>query len=165
MVKELLLTLMLLLPLSATADPFTLAGGESKFSLAAGPDVHQDQGKIYGEFRYRETLHTFRGDFWDEFGFSLYTGSMITIGGDLYITHGSWMYGLGIEGAKKDTEVVDSTGGYELLIEYGFNAQWALSFKHRSNCRTFCRHLSFMPKGDKDKKNGGFNFIMLRYSF
>ena len=169
MLKTILLTLVLLLPFSANAE-FTLFGGESEFSLAFGPDIYKEVGKKYGELRYRETLYLFKGDgiwggFWDEFGYSAYAGSMTTLGLDLYITHNQWMFGWGIEGARKNTDVVDSTGGYELLIEYAFTEQWALSLKHRSNCRQICRNISFLPKGDEDKSNGGFNFLLLRYMF
>ena len=42
MLRITLLTLILLLPLSANADPITIFGGESEFSLAMGPDIHKD---------------------------------------------------------------------------------------------------------------------------
>ncbi len=148
------------------AEGLTLFGGESEISLAYGPDIHKDLGKKYWEFRYRETLHIFQEDtYWDEFGFSAYSGSMYTLGGDLWITRNNWMFGFGVEGAKRDSDVVDSTGGYELLIEYKITKQWALSLKHRSNCRQICRNIPFLPKGDEDLSNGGFNFLMARYNF
>ncbi len=170
MIKNAALALILLLSFSANAEDTTIFGGESNFSLALGTDIHKALGHVYGEFRYRETLHVFEEDtYWDEFGFSLYTGSMITFGGDLYITRNNWMFGFGLEGAKSDDEVVDSTGGYELLIEYALPWEhWAISLKHRSNCRQICRAvpgLDWMPKGDENKSNGGFNWIMLRYTF
>ncbi len=165
MIKTILLTITLLLPLSANAEAFTLFGGESNLSIAAGTDIHKALGYDYGEVRYRETLYEFESDFWDEFGFSLYAGTMMTLGGDLYVTHGNWMYGWGIEGAKSNEDVVDSIGGYELLVEYEMTEHWAISLKHRSNCRQICRNLDFMPKGSQDKSNGGFNWLMLRYTF
>ena len=166
MIKNILFTLVLLLSFSANADPISLFGGESNFSLAYGPDIHKAPQQNYGEMRYRETLHVFEEDtYWDEFGYSLYVGGMYTLGADLYITRNKWMFGWGIEGAKRNSDVVDSTGGYELLIEYEIAEQWALSLKHRSNCRQICRNLPFMPKGDEELANGGYNFLMLRYIF
>ena len=170
MIKNILITLILLLPLSANADPISLFGEPGIFSIAAGTDVHKAIGYEYGEIRYRELLYTFEEEdgFWDTFGFSLYAGSMTTFGADLYITHNQWMFGWGIEGANSNEEVVDSTGGYELLVEYAFTEHWALSLKHRSNCRQICRKIpgfDLLPKGDEDKTNGGFNWLMVRYAF
>lgn len=171
MLKNTLLTLILLLPLSANADPITLFGGESEFSLALGADVHKDMGKKYGELRYREILSEnglFGWGLGDDFGFSLYAGEMNTYGVDIYLTFGKLMLAWGAELADRTNEVVDSNGGYELLIEYAFTEHWALGIKHRSNCRQICSKvpgLSFLPKGDDDKTNGGYNFLVLRYTF
>jgi len=151
------------------AEGFTILGGDSNFSVATGPDIHKITGKMYAEFRYRETLYNFKeGGYWgteSTIGYSLYAGTMVTFGGDLFLTHNKWMFGFGIEGAEADKEIVDSVGGYELLVEYAFTEQWAVSLKHRSNCRQICRHLKFMPKGSESKRNGGFNFLMIRYSW
>lgn len=152
---------------TSEAKEFTIFGGESHFSAAVGADTYKISGKIYGEVRYRENLYIFEeGGYWgteSTFGYSLYAGTMYTLGGDLYITHNKWMFGVGIEGAEADKEVVDSVGGYELLVEYEITKHWALSLKHRSNCRQICRHLKFMPKGSENKRNGGYNFLLLRY--
>ena len=166
MIKQLILaTILSVASINVYADSFLLFGGHGGFSLASGSDIHKAIGYEYGEVRYRETLYNFKGDFWDDFGFSLYAGTMMTLGGDLYLTHNKWMYAIGIEGAESDEDVVDSVGGYELLVEYAVTEHWALSLKHRSNCRQICRHLDFMPKGDEDKSNGGFNWLLIRYSF
>ena len=147
---------------------FTLFGEPGVFSIAAGTDLYKAVGYDYGEFRYREKLHTFEDSYWTTFGFSLYGGGMFTLGADFYITRNKWMYAFGIEGAKRNEEVVDSVGGYELLVEYAMTEHWAISFKHRSNCRQICREvpgLDLLPKGGEDKTNGGFNWLMIRYSW
>jgi len=171
MLKNILLTLILLLPLSANAEQFTLFGGESEFSLALGRDIHKAPEQNYGEIRYREVLSEnglFGWGLGDDFGFSLYAGEMNTYGADIYLTFGKMMFAWGAEIADRTDDVVDSNGGYELLIEYAFTEHWALGIKHRSNCRQICDQVpgfSVLPKGDEDKTNGGYNFLVLRYTF
>jgi hypothetical protein len=154
-----------------TSGKFSIFGGESEFSLALGRYVHKDKGKGYGEARYRETLseNGFLGTgIGDRFGYSLYIGESNTYGADLFQNWGNFMFGFGIEAADNNETVVESTAGYELLFEYAITPNWAISLKHRSNCRQICESvpgMKILPHGSKDKANGGFNFLMLRYTF
>jgi hypothetical protein len=175
MKQSLLAIILLLTSVNAHAIDFTLFGGESEFSLAGGPDVHKDKGDRYAEIRYRETLseNGFLGlGVGDRFGYSLYAGEHNTYGADIFQTWGRFMFGFGIEAADNNEEVVQSTAGYELLFEWAITEHWAASLKHRSNCRQICGGvpdyvpiIGQLPHGSDDKTNGGYNWLMLRYTF
>lgn len=146
----LITSLLLLLSFSAHAE----------LSIAGGVDVWKAPGDVYGELRYT-------GEDWNHW--SLYTGTDGSVGGDVFITYKRFIFGLGAEYAfSYDPEVVDTDWGYQFRIEYKINENWSGFFKHVSNCRKICKDgkmLDFLPHGDQDTTNHGFNYLGLRYSF
>lgn len=166
--KELVILLMIIAVLGIiVASP----EAQAEFSIAGGQDFLKNQGAGYAEIRWRGTLSEnglFGTNWGDRFGYSLYAGDANTYGVDVFQTWDKFMFGLGVEAADNDINVVASTAGYELLFEWAFTEHWAVSYKHRSNCRQICRKvpgLGILPKGSENKTNGGFNFLMVRYTF
>ena len=149
--KHLIPLLLLSLPFSANAD----------VSIASGFDFLHDKGKPYTEIRYH-------GEDWKYW--TVYAGTDNTFGGDLYYTlFKQWEVGFGIEHANGgEDSKVETEAAYQGRIDYNIDEHWAVSYKHRSNCKDLCRQfpgLSWMPKGSEDKHNSGLNYITLRYTF
>ena len=150
---------------------------ESHWSVAAGFDfIHTEDeddeaqalDKEYYEVRYRGQLYTYSDNFVDTFGWSAYVGNKDTIGLGIYGTSGPFLFGWGIEAAEPDA-LTSTEGGYELLLEWKLAADWAVSLKHRSNCKAVCDGripgLDLLPHGDEDTHNRGWNYLTLRYIF
>ncbi len=146
MIKNILLILILLLPLSANAD----------WSIAGGADVVHIEGDLYGEIRYT-------GEHW-----SVYAGTDQTFGGDFFMTfYQRLLIGAGIETAQYDPEIISTNWAYQFRVEFKITKQWNVMFKHTSNCRSTCDNaiLDWAPRGDLDSENDGFNYFGLRYKF
>ena len=165
--KELICILIIIAVLGVIVAP--KAEANEGFSVAGGLDFIHDQGLEYAELRWRDNLmDDGLFGYGDSFGWTLYGGSMETVGIGIYNTWGPLLIGWGAEAADPQEDVVETEGGYEILIEYAMTEHWALSLKHRSNCRDVCRNipgLDALPKGAMDKSNKGFNYLMLRFTF
>ena len=155
-----------LLPLTVSAEQY-----DFNLSIASGTDFIHDKGKSYSEIRWRQNLVILEpsDNMWkpDTIGYSIYAGSMSTKGIGIYATWGKFLFGWGPEYADIG-EFVPTEHGYELLAEYAFTESWAVSIKHRSNCRDVCRRvpgLDVLKKGPEDEHNQGYNYITLRYTF
>ena len=146
----------------------------AELSMAYGVDViHSydpdiDETWEYGEIRYSHMLGT--ANVFSkprEYGWHGYVGSNDTVGIGLYGKFDDWKFGWGVEFAEPN-ELTSTEGGYELLVEYALTEHWALSLKHRSNCRDVCTKVPFMdilPHGDEDTSNRGANYLTVRYTF
>lgn len=143
--------------------PFTASAG---FSVATGVEIGYAEGQQYTEIRYQHDLHKFDGG--NIFGISGYVGSMNTKGIGMYVIDTPVLYGIGVETADRDEDVVATKKGYEIRLEWFITEQLSLGLKHRSNCSVLCRNvpvLNGFPKGPEDENNHGFNFLILRYDF
>lgn len=135
-------------------------------SIAGGQDFGFAKGQQYGEIRYSHDLYEFDGG--NIFGASAYLGSMNTKGAGIYFKGEYLLFGIGVETADEDEDVVDTTDGYELRLEVKVAEHWSVGVKHRSNCSVVCREvpvMNGMKKGPEDKSNHGFNFVIVRYEF
>lgn len=163
---------------NAEADEWwNISYPESEFSIAYGVDIkHSNDDNLeddnlddrYYEVRYRSQLFDLETENVDsQIGWAAYAGAKNTIGLGLYGTFGPFLAGVGVESADED-ELTSTQGGYELMLEWRFHDDFALSLKHRSNCKYVCEKVPFMdvlPHGSDSTHNRGWNYLTLRYNF
>lgn len=172
-----LIPALMALPLSVSAGDWSgITYPDSEFSIAAGVDIiHSNDNDLeesvddeYWEIRYRHKLFELDSLLIDSgIGFNIHAGAKDTIGVGLYGTFGPFLAGLGIESAEKDL-LTSTQGGYEIMLEWRFHTDWALSLKHRSNCKYVCEQVPLMdvlPHGSESTHNRGWNYLTLRYNF
>lgn len=142
----------------ALALLLTSSIANAEFSIAGGFDIQHDQGRPYAEVRYF-------GEDWRHW--SAYVGTDNTVGIELYTSLFGIELGWGVEYANSGDQIVSTPLAYQLRFEYPINDTWDVGLKHRSNCKKVCNNdlLDWVPHGEQDSWNNGYNFLYLRHRF
>lgn len=135
----------------------------AEFSIAGGFDIQHDAGRPYAEVRYF-------GEDWEHW--SAWIGTDSSIGIELYTT-ADWIglpklqLGIGPEYAAPGNRIVSTPWAYQIRFEYKLTEQWDIGIKHRSNCKAICnnKYLEWIPHGEKEDWNHGYNFLYARFRF
>ena len=160
-----MMVVLLWIAIPAKADDWA----DYELSIAGGLDViHTQDTDIpdeYAEIRYRSIIDRDLDKKWiDHWGWSVWGGMYDTVGVGIFGTYGPFMVNWGPE-YSEPRRLVSTHWGYDTTLEYKINTNWAISLKHRSNCKSFCRKVpgfQILPKGGKDTHNSGFNYLMVR---
>ncbi len=151
-----------LILLAALLVPFTSFAAPGEHSVFGGQDARHDWGAGYSEIRYHGEKYM------DIYGYTIgwtgYIGSNNTIGIEAFYPYKNWEFGWGMEYSDLAENVVETTGKYQLRIEYNINNWLSFGIVHKSNCRNLCTvlPLDFLPHGDKNKSNKGLNYVGFR---
>lgn len=146
---------LILISLTTTAN--------AEVTAAVGVDLVHDRGHPYAEIRYF-------GEDWEHW--SVWLGTDRSVGAELYTT-ADWLglpklqLGLGVENAKGGNHIVSTPWAYQIRFEYEINEKWDVGLKHRSNCKKICNNsvLDWIPHGEAEDWNHGYNFLYLRHRF
>ena len=133
----------------------------AEFTIAGGVDIQHDRGHPYAEVRYF-------GEEWRHW--SAWVGTDRMVGAELYTTIFGIQFGLGYEYANEkagDNRIVSTPWAYQVRFEYSINDRWDIGLKHRSNCKMICDNelLDWLPHGEDEDWNYGYNFLYLRHRF
>ena len=162
-----------LLAVSLLAASMTVQADEDKLfdgtvSIFGGVDTIHDKGDNYFELRYQDAdAFQLTDNPAYHFGWATWVGSNDTLGLGLAYESENWSFGIGPQMHSAGEDVVETGWGYQILIEYKLFPQVYVGVSHVSNCRDVCTKLplDFIPHGDEDDSNKGWNYVGLRWNF